>query len=88
MSSVTQDDDNQSSEVILFIWLCDNVDRRGAKGNKEIWYCVFCGNDYNICNFTKYLMHLTRSGGHSNSCYRGDIIPNYQNQFKALEQKK
>ena len=35
MSSLTQDDDHQSSNVLLSIWECDNVDIRGAKWNKE-----------------------------------------------------
>ena len=35
MSSLTQDDDNQSSNVLLYIWECDKVDRRVAKGNEE-----------------------------------------------------
>ena len=65
MSSVTQDDDHQSSDVLLLNWECDKVDRRRAKGNKERWYCGFCGNPYNIWNSTKALMHLTGSGGHS-----------------------
>ena len=38
MPSVTQDDDHQSSEVLLYNWECDKVDRRGAKGNKELWH--------------------------------------------------
>ena len=45
MSSVTQDDHHQSSDVLLSIWECDKVDRRGAKGDKERCYCGFCGND-------------------------------------------
>ena len=75
MTSVTKDYDNQSSDVLLSIWECDNVDRRGANGNKELWYCGFYGNEYNIWNSKKALMHLTRSGGHSISQCRGDIIP-------------
>ena len=53
MPSITQDDDHQSSDVLLCIWECDKVDRRGAKGNKERWYCGFCVNEYNICNSAK-----------------------------------
>ena len=37
ISSLTQYDDNQSSDVLLAIWECDKVDRRGEKGNKEFW---------------------------------------------------
>ena len=48
MSSLTQDDDHQRSDVILSIWGCDKVDRRGLKGNKYHWYCGFYGNEYNI----------------------------------------
>ena len=77
MSSVTQDDDHQRSDVILSIWECDNVYRRAAKGNKERWYCGLCGNEYNMWISTKELMHLTRSGGHIIYLCRGDIIPNY-----------
>ena len=75
MSSVTQDDVNQSSDVLVSIWECGKVDRRGAKGNKDRWHYGFCGNEYNICNFTKALMILTRSGGHSILRCRGEIIP-------------
>ena len=64
ISSVTQDYDHQSSDVLLSMCYCDKFDRRGAKGNNERWYCGFCGNEYNICNSTKSLMHLTISGGH------------------------
>ena len=53
MSSVTQDDDHQTSDVLLSIWECDKVDRRGAKGNKERWYFGFRGNNYNIWNSKK-----------------------------------
>ena len=53
MSSLTQDDDHQSSGFLLYIWECDKVDRRGEKGNKGHWYCGLFGNDYNICNSTK-----------------------------------
>ena len=53
MSSVTQDDDHLRSDVILYIWECDKVDRRGAKGNKEHYYCGFCRKEYNIWNSTK-----------------------------------
>ena len=54
MSSVTQDDDNQSSDALLSIWECDKVDRRGSKGNKDRGYCGFCGNEYNIGNSKKH----------------------------------
>ena len=87
MSSLIQDDDDQSSYFLLSVWLCDKVDRRGAKRNKELWYCGFCGNDYNIWN-SKKMMHLTRSGGHSIDRCRGEILPKYQRQFKALKEKK
>ena len=33
-------------------------------------------------------MNLTRSGGHSISQFRGDILPKYQRQFKVLKEKK
>ena len=75
MSSLTQDDYNQSSDVILSIWECDKVGRRGEKGNDECWYCGFCGNDYNILNSAKPFMHLTRLGGHSITQFRGEILP-------------
>ena len=65
MSSVTQYDDDQSNDFLFSIWECDKVYRRVAKGNKECWYCQSCGNEYNIWNSIKLLMHLTRSGGHS-----------------------
>ena len=65
MSIFTQDEDHQSSGVLLLIWEYDKVGRRGSRGNKERWYCGFFGNDYNIWNSTKSLMHLTISGGHS-----------------------
>ena len=81
MSSVTQDDYHQSSNVLLSIWDCD-------KGNKEHWYCVFCGNEYNLWNSTKSLVHLTISGGYRISKCRGEILPKYQHQFKALKEKK
>ena len=45
MSSVTQDDDNQSSDVILSIWECGKVYKRRRKGNEEHCYCGFCGNE-------------------------------------------
>ena len=64
MSSVTQDDDNQSSDVLLSIWDFYKVDRGEAKGGKERWCCGFCGNGYNIWNLIKSLIHLTKSGGH------------------------
>ena len=64
MSSITQYDDHQSSDFLLSIWDCDKFVRRVSKGNKERWYCGFCGNEYNIWNSTKSLMHLTRSSGH------------------------
>ena len=66
MSSVTQDDDDQISNVLLSIRECDKVNSRGEKGNKERWYCGLCGNDNNIWNFTKELIHLTISSGHRN----------------------
>ena len=53
----------------------------------EKWYCGFCGNEYNIWNSTKAFMHLTRSGGHRISRCRGNILPKYQLQFKALKEK-
>ena len=65
MSSLTKDYDNQSSNFILLIWGCGKVDRRVIKGNKDRWYCGLCGNEYNIWNYTKALMHMTGSGGHS-----------------------
>ena len=33
-------------------------------------------------------MHLTRSGVHIIARFRGDIIPKYQHQFKALKEEK
>ena len=75
MSSVTQDGDHQSNAVLLSNWECNKVDRRVEKGNKKRCYCGLCGNEYNIWNSTKTLMHLTRSGGHSISRCRGDILP-------------
>ena len=53
MSSLTQDDDHQISYVLLSIWECDKVNRRGAKVNKERWYCGFYRNEYNIWNCKK-----------------------------------
>ena len=44
ISSVNQDDDHQSSDVLPSVWYCDKVDSRLAKGNKERWYCGFCVN--------------------------------------------
>ena len=88
MSSLTQDDHHQSSDFLLSIWECYRVDRRGEKGNKELWYCGLCGNKYNIWKSTKYLMHLTISGDHRISLCRGDILPKYQCNFKALKEKK
>ena len=88
MSSLIQVDDNQSSDVLLSIWECDKVYRRGAFGYKDCWSCRFCGNEYNICNSTKPLLHLTRSGGHSIVQWRGEIIPNNWFQLKALKEKK
>ena len=85
MSSVTQDDDYQSSDVILLIWESEKVDRRGSKGNKERWYCGLYGNEYNIWNSTKALNHLSITGGPNIARCRGDIIPKYQLQFKALK---
>ena len=78
MSILTQDDDQKISDVPLSIWECDKVDRRGAKGNKERWYCGFCGNEYNIWNSKILFMHLTRSGGHSIAQCRGEILHKYQ----------
>ena len=75
ISSVTQDNDHQSSNFIIYIWECDKVDRRGAKGNKDLWYCGFCGKEYNICNSTKTSMHLCRIGGHRIARCRGEILP-------------
>ena len=83
--SVTQDDDHQISNVLISIWDCDKVDRREANRNKKRWYCGFCGNEYNIWKSTKELMHLTRSGGNSIYRCRGEILPKYQRQFKALK---
>ena len=88
MSGINKDDDNKRSDVILSIWECDKVDRRASKGNKERWYCGFYGNEFNICNSTKSLMQLTRSGGPRIYRCRGEIIPKYQRQFKALKKKK
>ena len=34
MSSITQDDHHQSTDVLLSIWEFDEVDKRGAKWNK------------------------------------------------------
>ena len=34
MSSLTQDNDHQSSDVLLLIWECDRVERRVEKRNK------------------------------------------------------
>ena len=84
MSSVTQDNNHQSRYVILSIWECAKFDRRGEKGNKDNWYCGFCGNEYNKWNSTKLLMHLTISGGHRIYQFRGDILPKCQRHFKAL----
>ena len=50
MSNVTEDDDNQSRDVLLLILDCDKVGRRGAKENKERWYFGLCVNEYNIWN--------------------------------------
>ena len=82
MSSVTQYDGHQSSDVLLSIWEFDRVDRRGARRSKERWYCGFCGNECTIWDSTKSLMHLTRSGGHSIDLSIGDILPTYQRKFK------
>ena len=78
ISSVTQNEDHLSSDFILFIGECDKFDRRGAKENKERWYFGLCGNEYNIWNSTKELMHLTRSCGHSIVRYIGEILPKNQ----------
>ena len=83
MSSTTQDDNHHSSDVILSIWGWDKVYRRLAKGNKELWYRGFFGNEYNIWNSTKALMHLTRSGGRIISRYRGDILPKYRGRSSS-----
>ena len=88
MSSLTQDDDHQISDVLFLIWECDKVDRRGAKGNKYLWYRGFCVNEYNIWNSTKALTNLTRSGGHSIDRRRGDILPKHQCQFKVPKENK
>ena len=88
MSNFTQDDDHQSSNVLLSVWECDKFDRKGAKGNKEFWCCGLCRNEYNIGNSTKALMHLTRFGSHSIARCRGDILPKYQCQPKSLKEKK
>ena len=85
MSSLTQYDDNQISDVLLSIWGCDKVDKRISKGNKECWYCGFCGNEYNIWNSKKSFMHLNRSGGHNIVRCRGGILSKYQLKFKALK---
>ena len=87
MSSVIQDDDHQRSDVLISIWECDKDDKKGKKGNKEIWYCGICGNEYTIWNSTKVLIHLTRSGGNSIAQYISEILPKYQRQFKALKEK-
>ena len=88
MSSFTQDDAHQSIDIQLFIWERGKVDRRWAKGNKERWYCVFCGNEYNIWNPTKALMKLTILGDHKIARCRGEILPKYQCKFKELKEKK
>ena len=75
MSSLIQYDFNQKSDVILLILECDTFNRRWAKGNKERWYCGWCRNEYNIWNFKKKLMHLTRSGSQSISLCRYEILP-------------
>ena len=88
MSSLTQDDDHQSSNVLLSIWECDKVDRRVSKGNKQLWYYGFYGNKYNIWNSTKEWIYLTISGRHRIDRHRGDILPKYQHHFKALKENK
>ena len=88
MPIVTQDDYHQRSDALFSIWECKNVDRRGSKGNKERWYFRFCGNEYNIWNPTKALMHPTRPGGHRIALCRGEIIPKYQRHLKALKERK
>ena len=75
MSSFTQDDDGQISDVLLSIWACGEVGSRGAKGNKERWYGGFCVNGYNIWNSTKAFLRLTRSCGHRITQCRGEILP-------------
>ena len=88
MSSLTQDDGHQSSDVLLSVWECNKFDRRGKKGNKECWHYAFCRNKYNIWNYTTALIHLTISGGHIMVRVRFEILPKYQRQFKALQEKK
>ena len=88
VSSLNQDDDNQISDILLLIWECDKVDRRVEKGNKELWYCGFYGNEYNIWSYIEPLMNLTRSGVHIINRYRGKILPKYQRQFKELKENK
>ena len=80
MSIITQYDDHQNSGVLLLIWVCDNFDRRGSNGDKELWYCELCVNEYKICNSTKALTYLTISGGHSISQCRCEILPKNQCQ--------
>ena len=78
-------------KAVMFSFRFESVTRLigGDKtGNKERWYCVFCGNEYNIWNSTKSLMHLTRSGGHSIAQLRGEILSKDQRQFKVLKEKK
>ena len=82
MSSVTQDDDHQSSDVLLSIWQCEKVYSRGVKGNEEKWYYGFCVNEYNRCKPTKELIHLNRSGDHSIDRCRVEVLPKYQCQLK------
>ena len=36
----------------------------------------------------KALIHLTRSGVHSIFQFKGEILPKYQYQFKALKENK
>ena len=83
MSIFTKDDNHKISDALLSILECDKVDRRVAKGNKDLWYCGFCVNEYNIWTSTKALLQLTRSGGHIIARCRSDILPKYQHQFKA-----
>ena len=88
MSSLTQDDDHQSSDVLLSIWMCNKVDMRGAKENKERRYCGFYGNEYNMWKSTKSLIHLTILDGNIIDQFRSEILPKYQFNFKSLKERK
>ena len=87
VSSLTQDNYHQSSDVLLSILECDKVHRILAKGNKERWFCGSFRNQYIIWNSTNSLDHLTKSGGHSISRCIGEIIPKHQRHFKALKER-